>query len=158
MFVTSSQQVKSGLAALLFMSITVSAMAADRIAPVNTKPIPVTIDLLNVQYSSGPIYLSVQARDQYRSSKGYGAVIKDAIPGLMQHTINIDRSGEYAISIWHDTNNDGRYSMDSNTWQILDGWGASGNVPQNKTFGFDDVKIAIPDYGATIAIEIKYPS
>ncbi len=83
--------------------------------------IPVTVELSGVQLSDGPLYISVQTRDQFQGVKGYGTVVKKATPGAMSVTVNIGESGEYGIMVWHDLNDDGVFSM-SDSYQILDGW------------------------------------
>lgn len=118
--------------------------------------IPVQVTLSGIQMSSGPLYISVQTRSQYRGIKGHGAVITDVTPGEMTATVSIDKSGEYAVSVWHDLDNDGVFSM-TDSYQILDGWGGSGNVPTDRAPTFDDVRVTIGGGGASIPVAIIYP-
>ena len=119
--------------------------------------IPVTVELSGVQLSDGPLYISVQTRDQFQGVKGYGTVVKKATPGAMSVTVNIGESGEYGIMVWHDLNDDGVFSM-SDSYQILDGWGGSGTMPTHRRPNFDDARVSIGGGGASVPVKMMYPS
>ena len=101
--------------------------------------------------------MSIQTREQYQSIKGFGGILQEASLGEMSATYNIVEPGEYAVSVWHDLDNDGRFSM-TKDYQITDGWGASGNAPDTRAPTFDDVKIKVESFGATVPVEMKYPN
>ena len=119
--------------------------------------IPVTVTLKNITETDGPLYVSIQTREDYRSMKGHGGMIKSVTLGDMTTTFKVDAPGEYSVSVWHDLDDDGRFSM-TEDYQVLDGWGASGNPPASGDPTFDDVKITVETFGATIPVEMKYPS
>ena len=119
--------------------------------------IPVKVDLSGVQIFDGPIYISVQKREHYQGMKGYGAVLKVVTPGNMTSIIKVEEPGDYAVSIWHDLDDDGVFSMDEN-YSPLDGYGSSGNAPDNRRPVFDDVKIKVESFGATVPVQVTYPS
>ncbi len=119
--------------------------------------IPVTVTLENITRTEGPIYVSIQSREHYQSMKGFGGIIKEAKLGQMTATFNVSEPGEYSVSVWHDLNDDGRFSM-SETYEVLDGWGASGTPPEKSMPTFDDVKIKVESFGATVPVAMKYPS
>ncbi len=153
-----AKQIKTaGIAALGFM-ISSCATAVD--AP-NWKSkggtIPITVTLENVKSSEGPIYVSIQKPDEYMGMKGHGGILKTATPGTMQVVYKVDEPGDYSVSIWHDTNDDGIFSMDE-SYNILDGWGASGNAPTDRKPVFDDVKIQVESVGTSVTIPMKYPA
>lgn len=89
--------------------------------------------------------------------KGFGGVIKTAVAGDMTATYYVDAPGEYSVSVWHDRDDDGRFSM-TETHQVLDSWGASGTPPQNEAPTFDDVKITVPNMGTDVTINMINPS
>ena len=119
--------------------------------------IPVTVTLKGITQTEGPIYVSIQTRENYRSMKGFGGVLKDPTLGDITQTFKVDMPGKYAVSVWHDLDDDGRFSM-TEDYEVLDGWGASGNVPENREPEFDDVQIEIDKSGANIDVQMKYPN
>lgn len=123
----------------------------------NKETIPVNVTLEGVQMSDGPLYISVQTRGQYQGIKGYGEVIQKVTPGQMSVTLDIDTPGEYAVSVWHDLNNDGIFSM-TKDYKIEDGWGASGDVPTDSAPTFDDVRVTVGGGGANVVVDMIYPT
>ena len=119
--------------------------------------IPVTVTLKGITEITGPIYVSIQTRENYQSMKGHGGIIREATLGEMTATFNVTEPGDYSVSVWHDLDDDGRFSM-TETYKVLDGWGASGTPPENQMPSFDDVKVKVESFGATVPVEMKYPS
>jgi len=123
--------------------------------------IPVTVTLTDVAPVSAiaddVIYVSIQTRDNFRSMKGHGGILKVLTPGTMNATFNVAEPGEYAVSVWHDRDNDMRFSI-AEDYSIQDGWGASGTPPENRMPSFDDVKIDVPNMGTSVEIEMINPS
>ena len=165
MFVASKKP-KTGktlrAAALAGSILLVSAMtsfAADAPGWKKTGDIPVTVTLTDVLpegAQGGTIYVSIQTREDYRSMKGFGGIIQKAELGEMTAVYHVDEPGEYSVSIWHDRDDDGRFSM-TETYEVLDSWGASGTPPENKSPTFDDVKITIPSMGTAVQIDMINP-
>ena len=164
MFVLNETKSKRTLrAAVLGHSLLlVSAMtsfAADTPPWKKAGDIPVTVTLTDVLPegpAGGPIYVSIQTRQDYQSMKGFGGIIQNAEAGQMTATFTVDEPSEYSVSVWHDRDDDGRFSMDE-TYNILDSWGASGTPPENQKPGFDDVKIDIPNMGTNVTIAMINP-
>ena len=119
--------------------------------------IPVTIALDGVQATDAPLYVSVQKRDEYMGIKGHGEIVKTTTDGTMMVTVNVDVADDYAVSVWHDLNDDGVFSMTDN-YQILDGWGNSGPSNLSGRPSFDDVKVSVPFGGASASVTMKYPA
>lgn len=154
MFVKSSKK-----AAIIGLYTTFSVLGAASTAHSSSdikETIPVTVKLNGVQTGNGPLYISVQTREQYQGIKGFGAVLEQAVSSEMSTVINIDKSGDYAVSVWHDIDNDGVFSM-TDDYQIFDGWGASGNVSNAERPTFDDVRIFINDTGGSVDVDMIYP-
>jgi len=80
--------------------------------------IPVTVNLTGVQIADGPIYISVQKREQYMGMKGHGTVLKTVTPGNMTATVNVTEPGDYSVSVWHDMDDDTVFDMDE-TYRLL---------------------------------------
>jgi len=118
--------------------------------------IPVTITLTGVKAGTTPLYISVQKRGDYRSQNGFGGLLKTTSSGTVTAKVKVDKADDYAVSIWHDLDNDGQFSM-TKDYKIIDGWGASGNVPTNRAPNFDDVKVFIPLSGSVVTVDMIYP-
>lgn len=160
MFVkTLKATLKIGGTALLFGTMSAaSAIAADAPDWKSAEgTIPVTVELSGITVTEGPIYVSIQKRDQYMGMKGHGGIIKMATPGHMTAVYKVAEPGDYAVSVWHDTNDDGIFSMDEN-YRILDGYGSSGTPPADSRPTFDDVKITVESFGSTVTVPMNYPS
>ena len=115
------------------------------------------MDLSGVIVADGPIYISVQKREEYMGMKGHGAVLKTITPGNMTATINVVEPGHYSVSVWHDMDDDTIFDMDEN-YRPSEGWGASGDVPTDRMPTFDDVKIKVDSFGKTVSVPMVYPS
>ncbi|MEE4245352.1 MAG: DUF2141 domain-containing protein, partial [Kangiellaceae bacterium] len=63
--------------------------------------------------------------------------------------------GIYAVSIWHDLDEDGKFSRGKDYWPT-DGWGSSGNPPSGKAPSFDDMKVEVTSDGQLIPITMQY--
>ena len=82
--------------------------------------IPVTVDLSEVEARPGRLYISIQTESEYMGIRGAGGVIELVTPGMSAATYGIDRPGTYAVSLWHDLDDDGVFSMDE-SYSVLDG-------------------------------------
>lgn len=151
----------AGLALVLTLAGATASVANDSpawTAKAGTIPVTVTLtDIVPEGVDGGPIYISIQTREDYQSFNGFGGVIKNAPLGTATATVKVDEPGEYAVSIWHDRDNDGRFSMDEN-YNVLDSWGASGTVSARAMPTFDDVKIDIPNMGTEVTIAMLNPA
>ena len=156
MFVTTIKTL--GATALLMSMSAAGATAADFTNEIyEAGTIPLTVNLSGVKIADGPIYISVQKRGQYMGMKGHGAILKTVTPGNMTAKVKVAAPGDYAVSVWHDMDDDTVFDMDEN-YRPSEGWGASGNVPANRAPKFDDVKIKIESFGTTVDVPMVYPS
>jgi len=147
-----------GATALLSAISVTGATAADLTNDIYAEgTIPVTVNLSDIQIADGPIYISIQKREEYRSMKGHGTILKLATPGHMTATVKVSEPGEYSVSVWHDMDDDLVFDMDE-TYHPTEGWGASGAVPIDRMPTFDDVKIKVESFGTTVAVPMVYPS
>jgi len=153
----------AGLALMSVWGTTANAVDPDDASTWYAKgDIPVTVTLTDVSpvgaAAEETLYVSIQTRETYRSMRGHGGILRILTPGTMEAIFHVAEPGEYAVSVWHDRDNDMRFSMDEKTYQILDGWGASGNPPTDRMPAFDDVKVEIPNIGTSVTIEMINPS
>ena len=148
-----------GVSAVTLLALSVAGAAAAETPVWKSKggTIPISVTLDDVKSTSGPIYISIQKRSEYMGMKGHGGMLPEATLGEMKATFKVDQPGDYSISVWHDVNDDGIFSM-SETYQILDGWGNSAAIDVEGQPTFDDVKISVPANGADVTVKMKYPS
>ena len=102
--------------------IATPALANDA-APAPT--IPVTVDLSDVEALPGTLYVSIQMESDYMKEAGFGGILKPVAGMPEKVTYEVDRPGTYAVSLWHDLDDDQKFSMNLVTGEIADGWGAS---------------------------------
>ncbi|WP_371396266.1 DUF2141 domain-containing protein [Fretibacter rubidus] len=149
---------KGGLLALLAaLSLNAGVPAFASSGHSNDGTIPVSITIENVRAGDVPLYISVQKRGQYQGIKGHGVVLKSTTSGTMRAMVNVDVVDDYAVSLWHDLDNDGVFSMNER-YQPEDGWGASGTVPTDRAPKFDDVKVTVPMAGKDVTVSMIYPN
>jgi len=113
------------------------------------------VTLTGLQASEGKLYVSVQAKADYMKQRGEaGGIYEIDTPGIQTYSYKVP-AGEYAVSIWHDLDNDGKFSM-TKDWIPTDGWGTSGTRDTSKQPTFDDVKLTIGPNGASVKIPMIY--
>lgn len=161
MFVTSKTTATGGLCARAIATLTIigalSAMSVPALAADGaTTTTAVTVKVDNMRTTSAPLYISVQKRGDYMKQAGHGVVLKSTTSGVMETTVNVDGAGDYAVSLWHDLDNDGQFTMGKD-YRPKDGWVSSGTAPDDRAPNFDDVKISVPASGRTVALSMIYP-
>ena len=122
--------------------------------------IPVTVTITNLDPAAegaDPVYVSIKTEDQYQSFKGGGGVTPYAKTGSMTATFLVEEPGDYAVSVWHDRDGDGRFSMSADYTVVLDSYGASGQPPEDRMPTFDDVKFSVPNIGTSLSVEMINP-
>ncbi len=115
-----------------------------------------SVELTGLHASEGKLYISIQKEEDFMAQRGHGGIFEVTEAGNETYAFTIP-AGEYAVSIWHDTDNDERFSMDDN-WVPTDGWGMSGTASADKQPRFDEVKIAIASSGTSVRIPMVYPN
>lgn len=153
----------TGLAGIMTLagataSVAVESDATDwKIRPGN---IPVTVTITNIDPAAkgnDPVYVSIQTRDEFRSMRGAGGIAPYAKTGSMTATFPVAEPGEYAVSVWHDRDGDGRFSMTEDYTVVLDSYAASGHPPKETMPTFDDVKFTVPNMGTELTVEMRNP-
>lgn len=141
------------------MCLAISAIAALTGAPAladQSDRVTLEVTLQNVENNPAPLYISVQNRAEYMKNMGSaGGIYKNVAGGTLTYSYEVP-SGDYAVSIWHDTDGDGVFSMDPATYMPLDGWGASGPELRGQPT-FDDTKIKVAADTA-VTIKVHYPN
>jgi len=125
-----------------------------------SKAFGVTITISNLDPApegADPIYVSIQTEDEYKSVKGAGGVTPHAKTGAMTATFLVEEPGDYAVSVWHDRDGDGRFSMSADYTAVLDSYGSSGHPPEDREPIFKEVKVSVPNIGTSIIIDMINP-
>ena len=116
---------------------------------------PLTVELEGVRSASGPLYVSVQTRAQFMQAAAAAASVV-AAPTAGSHRFSYDLpAGEYAISVWHDDNGNGRFDKDEN-FMPLDGWAMTNGSALRGEPTFDQVRIVLGDASADVRISMTY--
>lgn len=150
MFVKSTSRIVIGALALATIH-TGGAIAGE-----NPAAGSLTVEIEGVHESAGPLYVSVQTKEDYQHPRHTaGGIYKDVNAGTLTYTYAAIPAGDYAISLWHDLDNDGTFTMGEN-YRPLDGWGASGKTLTGAPT-FDDVKITVSEGSQTQRIQMVYP-
>jgi len=132
------------------------ATTGPAVAETGTKGVDFTVDVSGVIASEGKLYVSVQEKADFMAERGAaGGIYEIEVGGDQTFTYNVPE-GEYAVSVWHDTDNDGEFSM-SETYQPLDGWAMSTSAPLKKQPTFQDAKVTVGSEGAQVSVAMIYP-
>ena len=116
---------------------------------------PLTVDLEGVRASSGRLYVSVQTREQFMKDKGVAGSIMSA-PQAGSHRFAYDLpAGEYAVSVWHDDNGNGRFDKGENHVP-LDGWAMTNSAALRGEPTFDQVKTLVGAGPAGLRLAMTY--
>ena len=147
---------KSILTSLKVAALLAGALISTQAYAGETGSLKVLVE--GAQAGQGPLYVSVQSRETYMKWTGEsGGVYQDIAGGSLVYTYDDLPEGEYAVSLWHDTNNDNSFTMDEN-FIPQDGWGNSATQHIQGQPSFDDVKILVTARGATATVKMIYPN
>jgi uncharacterized protein (DUF2141 family) len=116
---------------------------------------PLTVELEGVRSAGGPLYISVQTREQFMQDRGTaGEIVRAPRPGAHRFSYDLP-PGEYAVSVWHDDNGNGRFDMHENRMP-LDGWALSNREPLRGEPRFEDVRVVHGAAAATVRLSMTY--
>ena len=114
-----------------------------------------SVELTGLKASDGKLYISVHKEEDFMAQRGLGGIFEVSKTGSQGYSFTVP-TGEYAVSIWHDTDNDGQFSINEN-YIPTDGWAMSGSAEANEQPNFDDVKITIANSKTFISLPMIYP-
>ncbi len=159
----STQIIRNGLAAtagvaLVAMAGFFAVAAPEHVNAALANGTNVTISLQSVQPSPHKIYISLQKKDEFLQEKGsYGDIIVLTAGGQKDVIIPNVTAGEYSVSIWHDTDGDGTFTMDA-SGMPADGWGMYQGEKLRAMPTWDAVKFTVTDSSTTvIPVIVQYP-
>lgn len=112
---------------------------------------PLTVIVEDVRSTDGDLYVTVQTESEFMQERGTAGSIEEPEKGSM--TLEYDVApGEYAVSVWHDENDNAVFDREDNGWP-LDGWAMSGQAAPE----FSKAKIVVPESGLTLRVQMTYP-
>jgi uncharacterized protein (DUF2141 family) len=116
---------------------------------------PVTADLSGLR-AGGTLYVQLQTRDQFMSANRAGGEILRRVPaGSLSLALGDVPPGDYAISVWHDDNNNGRFDVGPRG-APEDGWATVGGEALRGAPTFDQVKFTVTAAPARIPLALHY--
>ena len=116
----------------------------------------VNITVTGVEARGGQMLVSLQSRAQFMKPTGAAGNFAQAAAGTMVLAVKDVPPGDYAVTVLHDE--DSNWSMARKPdGRPAEGYAMSGKPPAGRAPTFDEVKIAIPASGASLALAIAYP-
>lgn len=117
----------------------------------------VTIDLAGVQAANGQLYVGLQTSEQFLKDAGsHGTVVKAPKAGNHLLVIKDVPVGDYSVSVWHDTNGDGKFSK-APDGMPLDGWSMIGAESLRSEPQWEQAKFTASAGGTTVHLRMVYP-
>jgi len=114
-----------------------------------------TVNLDGVRGSGGTLFVSVQTREQFMQEQGAaGSVVSSPQAGAHQFSFQVP-AGDYAVSVWHDDNGNGRFDKDD-SYMPLDGWAMTNSEQLRGEPSFDQVRMQIGDAPAQVRLSMTY--
>ena len=116
---------------------------------------PLKVDLSGVEARGGKLYISIQTQAQFMKEEGVGEVVASPTAGGHSFTFDVPE-GRYAVSVWHDDNDNGEFDRDSSTYWPLDGWAMHNGSELKGPPSFEAVSIDVTTAGATVSEQMIY--
>jgi uncharacterized protein (DUF2141 family) len=117
----------------------------------------VTINLHALRAKPGKLYIALQKRGEFlKGHASYGEVVASVAAGEKTFVFHDVAPGEYAVLVWHDTNQDGRFTTEPNGTP-LDGWSIRNGQKLLGSPTWNQVKFAVPADGKTLDLAMFYP-
>lgn len=116
----------------------------------------VTVDLTGVR-AGGTLYVQLQTRDQFLGQdRAVGKLVRVPQAGALRVELPDVPPGDYAVSVWHDQNDNRRMEIDPSQGQVVDGWAMLNGAAIRARPEFDQVKLSVPAAGAQVPLELRY--
>jgi uncharacterized protein (DUF2141 family) len=134
-----------------------AAAVAATIAPAAAEAGRVTVDLNGLR-SGGTLYVQLQTRAQFMGAdRAGGKIVHVAQAGSLSVDLGEVAPGDYAVSVWHDDNDNRRFDMDAQGGGPLDGWAiANGAEAGAGPPDFDRAKIAVAQAPIRLPMTVHY--
>lgn len=116
----------------------------------------VTVSVTGVRAANGPLYVSLQTRDEFLENEGsYGEIVRSPSAGTVSVTLEGVSPGEYAVSVWHDIDGDGVFDA-SPEGMPLDGWAMIDGASLRGAPDFDQVSFKLEKSSLSLNVDMIY--
>lgn len=116
----------------------------------------VTVNVKGIKQAKGDLYIGLQTRDQFLKDAGsYGTIVRAPKTGDQSIDIKDVAAGDYSISVWHDSDGDGKFSRAENGMP-LDGWSMVGGETLRAAPEWDKVKTSIDANRVVVSLTMIY--
>ena len=116
---------------------------------------PLTVDLAGVRSAPGRLFVSVQTREQFMQDRGSAGSVTPAPKAGSHRFVYELPAGEYAVSVWHDDNDNGKFDA-SDKHVPLDGWALSNGDKLRGEPTFDQVKTTVAAAPVGVSLKMVY--
>jgi uncharacterized protein (DUF2141 family) len=114
-----------------------------------------TVQLDGVRAATGPLYVSIQNREQFMHDRGVGGSVVTA-PAAGSHRFSYELpAGEYAVSVWHDDNGNGAFDKDER-FIPLDGWAMPNSESLRGEPTFEQVRTVLGATPVAVRLSMTY--
>ena len=138
--------VAAAAAALMTLSAADGALAGD-----------VVVKMAGVKAGGGPLYVSLQTKEQFLQDAGaYGQIIAAPQAGDASVVLKNVAPGAYSVSVWHDINGNKVFDR-APDGRPLDGWSMNNAASLRGQPVFDEVKFTVGAAGVTLDLDMFYP-
>jgi uncharacterized protein (DUF2141 family) len=118
--------------------------------PAAAKAGPVTVDLTGLR-AGGTLYVQVQTRAQFMGATRVGGrIVAAPSAGSLGVDLGEIPPGDYAVTVWHDTNGNNRFDMGTDGWAMANGDRLRGQPT------FEIVKLTIPADALRLPLALSY--
>lgn len=116
----------------------------------------VTIAIHGVRAADGPLYVSLQTREEFLQPRGaHGEIVQSPQQGTVWVTLPDVPKGEYSVSVWHDIDGDRQFDRKA-SGEPLDGWAMLNGADRGRAPTFEESKFAVSAGGASISVNMVY--
>ncbi|MEA3012494.1 MAG: hypothetical protein QOD42_1039 [Sphingomonadales bacterium] len=116
---------------------------------------PVTVDLTGL-HAGGTLYVQVQTREQFMGQARVGGrIVAAPSAGSLSVELGDVPPGDYAITVWHDTNGNNQFDMGA-SGQPADGWAMANGDRLRGQPTFDVVKLTVPADALRLPLAVSY--
>jgi uncharacterized protein (DUF2141 family) len=135
----------------------IAAALAATIAPAAAEAGRVTVDLNGLR-AGGTAYVQLQTRAQFMGpNRAGGQMVHVAAPGSLSVDLGDVAPGDYAVSVWHDDNDNRQFDMGAQGGPPLDGWGiANGAEAGAGPPDFDRAKVTVAQAPLRVPMTLHY--
>lgn len=125
-------------------------------APAVAAAAPVRIELSGVR-AGGTLYAQIQTREQYMGAdRAAGQIVRAPAAGALSVDLGDVPPGQYALTVWHDDDGNGRFDIDPRNGRPADGIAVLHGETLRARPTFDQISFAVPAEGLVLPLAVHY--